>query len=315
MEYSSYTLGPWTRLTTCRNRISLPMTKLPDPETLGILLTDRFGLALSASGGHGADGAFVDIRPADLHENEGFVVHAVLGWRSVLVQLRLGTFAGDLVTDISRASVEQRSQCAGVAAALAEQGARVRIRINGAPTDPLSPAAWPASWSALELEVERTPVMFDHEDEDDVRATILTWAGGTLGMLVCLLPLEDIQPDEQLEISGLPEGARQRIEVNRYERSRVNRAVCISVHGIKCAACGFDFGLVYGALGADFIHVHHKVPVSVLGPGYVVNPVTDLVPVCPNCHAMLHRHNPPLDIEDLKTVLTGGTADQHLHES
>jgi 5-methylcytosine-specific restriction enzyme A len=121
--------------------------------------------------------------------------------------------------------------------------------------------------------VERTPIHFDHESESEVRDAILSWAGGLLAMLVCLLPLEDIQPEERFDLLGLPEGARQRIEVNRYERGRVNRAICISVHGTKCAARGFDFEAAYGALGRDFIHVHHKVPVSVLGAGYVINPV------------------------------------------
>lgn len=284
--------------------MSPPMTKLPDPGSLGALLTDRFGLALTVSTGEGPDGAFVDIRPADLHDNEGFVVHTVLGWRSVLTQFRAGAFAGDLLGDLAGASAEQRRQFAAVATALSEQGAAVRIRINGSAADARTPDTWPQSWTSLELEVERTPLMLDHDSEEDLRAAIVSWAGGLLAMLVCLLPLEDLLPEES-GLPGLPEGAKLRVEVNRYERSRVNRAVCIAVHGTRCSACGFDFGAVYGELGRDFIHVHHKVPVSVLGSGYVIDPATDLVPVCPNCHAMLHRHEPPLDIEDLRIVLAG----------
>src|SRR5581483_775147 len=200
---------------------------------------------------------------------------------------------------------EKRLQFSEVAKALSDQGATIRVRINGSAFDPFTPDTWPKVWESLELEVERVPIMLDHEDQHAVGDAILAWAGGLLGMLVCLLPLEDIQPEEQLEVIGLPEGARQRIEVNRYERSRINRGICISVHGAKCAACGFDFGAVYGQLGRDFIHVHHRIPVSTLGAGYVINPVADLVPVCPNCHAMLHRHDPPLDIEDLRIVLAG----------
>jgi 5-methylcytosine-specific restriction protein A len=290
------------------------MTKLPDSKGLAAFLTDRFGLALHVSGGEGPDGAFVDIRSSDLHDNEGFVIHAVVGWRSVVAQLRIGTFASDLLSDIARASQEKKAQFAAIASALSGQGAKVRIRVNGTALDPLSPSSWPGTWGSLEFELERTPIMFDHENEVEVRDVILSWAGGLLGMLVCLLPLEDILPEEQLDTTGLPEGAKERIEVNRYERSRVNRAVCISVHGPTCAVCGFDFGAVYGALGRDFIHVHHKVPVSVLGAGYLINPVTDLVPVCPNCHAMLHRHDPPLDIEDLKIVLASHGRDGPLQK-
>ena len=279
------------------------MTKLPDPESLRAILTDRFGLALSVSVGEDAEGAFVDIAPRDLHENEGFVIRTVIGWRGVRARFRAGRFAGDLVSDIAGASAEKRAQFAAVARALRDKGALITLRINGSATDPFAPNSWPSSWTSLDLEVDRTPVMLDHDSPDDVRDAILSWAGGLMSMLVCLLPVEDIEPKEQLDLAGFPEGAKQRVEVNRYERSRLNRAVCISVHGTKCAVCGFDFQSAYGALGRDFIHVHHKVPVSLIGAEYVINPVMDLVPVCPNCHAMLHRQNPPIEIEDLKVLL------------
>jgi len=36
---------------------------------------------------------------------------------------------------------------------------------------------------------------------------------------------------------------------------------------------------------------------------YEVDPINDLRPVCPNCHAMLHRKKPPLTIEELETII------------
>ena len=50
-----------------------------------------------------------------------------------------------------------------------------------------------------------------------------------------------------------------------------------------------DFENMYGELGKGFIHVHHIVPISMIGKEYKIDPIKDLVPVCPNCHAMLHR--------------------------
>jgi 5-methylcytosine-specific restriction protein A len=64
-----------------------------------------------------------------------------------------------------------------------------------------------------------------------------------------------------------------------------------------------DFGKRYGRLGLGFIHVHHLVPISAIGSEYRVDPLADLVPVCPNCHAMLHRSEPPLAIERLRRLL------------
>lgn len=59
---------------------------------------------------------------------------------------------------------------------------------------------------------------------------------------------------------------------------------------------------VYGEIGRGFIHVHHKVPLSSIGKEYELDPIKDLVPVCPNCHAMLHRKEPPYDVNDLKEL-------------
>jgi 5-methylcytosine-specific restriction protein A len=61
-----------------------------------------------------------------------------------------------------------------------------------------------------------------------------------------------------------------------------------------------EFQDVYGEIGRDFIHVHHKKPLAGRRDDYKVNPAIDLVPVCPNCHAMLHSSDPPLGIDELK---------------
>jgi 5-methylcytosine-specific restriction enzyme A len=53
--------------------------------------------------------------------------------------------------------------------------------------------------------------------------------------------------------------------------------------------CEFSFEDCYGPLGRNYIHVHHTLELSKVPSGYRVNPVTDLLPLCPNCHAMIHR--------------------------
>jgi 5-methylcytosine-specific restriction protein A len=102
---------------------------------------------------------------------------------------------------------------------------------------------------------------------------------------------------------GLPEGAKTRVEVNKYERSSVNRAVCIAKFGAVCQVCGLDFGERYGDIAEGYIEVHHIVPVSQMAPGYIVNPLTDLIPLCANCHAVVHRLDPPLPIDSLRALL------------
>lgn len=102
------------------------------------------------------------------------------------------------------------------------------------------------------------------------------------------------------------EGAQKQILSNQYERNPRARARCIAVHGSACAVCGFDFGLVFGEEFSGKIEVHHKKPISEIGGRYAVDPVNDLIPVCPNCHMMLHsKPDGVYSIEELKAMRKG----------
>lgn len=101
------------------------------------------------------------------------------------------------------------------------------------------------------------------------------------------------------------EGALRRITVNAYERDASARQTCLAHYGTSCRVCGFNFELFFGDLGKGFIHVHHTRPLSDVRAGYAVDPTRDLIPVCPNCHAMLHQKSPPLSVEELRNRLGG----------
>lgn len=107
------------------------------------------------------------------------------------------------------------------------------------------------------------------------------------------------------EVPGLYEGALARVYVNKYERNPIARRQCLKHFGYRCQACELNFVERYGEIGKDFIHVHHTKPVSAIGKSYKINPLNDLVPVCPNCHAMLHRKpgNTPYSIAELRQMI------------
>ncbi|PYV94956.1 MAG: restriction endonuclease [Acidobacteria bacterium] len=105
------------------------------------------------------------------------------------------------------------------------------------------------------------------------------------------------------------EGALRRITVNAYERDPAARKACIVHFGTACRVCGFDFAARFGELGVGFIHVHHTKPLSEIGRDYAVDPTRDLIPVCPNCHAMLHQRTPPLSVAQLRQHMRDGTND------
>jgi len=99
------------------------------------------------------------------------------------------------------------------------------------------------------------------------------------------------------------EGAVHKVTVNAYERNPEARRQCIKYYGTKCSICGFDFFEVYGEVGKEFIHVHHLKQISEIGETYKIDPINDLRPVCPNCHAILHKQKPPCTIDEVKSFL------------
>ena len=111
----------------------------------------------------------------------------------------------------------------------------------------------------------------------------------------------------EIDYSGdddsLYEGALVKVKANKYERNQKARKECVKKKGYRCMVCGQDFETTYGEIGKGFIHVHHVTPISTIGKQYKLNVDTDLVPVCPNCHYMLHRKDPPYTIEELKEIM------------
>jgi 5-methylcytosine-specific restriction protein A len=117
---------------------------------------------------------------------------------------------------------------------------------------------------------------------------------------------ESIFPEVLPDSKTYAEGAVRSILVNAYERDPKARADCLAKYGKRCAVCTISFEEHYGEIGKGFIHVHHKKPLATIRSEYKINPKIDLIPVCPNCHAMLHSSNPPLSVATLKLIYESG---------
>jgi hypothetical protein len=96
---------------------------------------------------------------------------------------------------------------------------------------------------------------------------------------------------------------RMTMLVNRYERDPQKRIQCLEHYGYDCQICGFSFEKIYGSLGREFIHVHHIEPLGEVGGERNIDPKKDLIPVCANCHAMLHKQSPALKPIDLVNLI------------
>lgn len=117
------------------------------------------------------------------------------------------------------------------------------------------------------------------------------------------LKYEIVYPDEVDSDQHYLEGKSKKVSVNIYERNPKARKDCIKFYGFICQICEFDFEKKYGELGKKFIHVHHKLDIAEIGQEYQVDPIKDLIPVCPNCHSMLHKRKPAFSIEELKELI------------
>lgn len=95
------------------------------------------------------------------------------------------------------------------------------------------------------------------------------------------------------------EGLTKSELVTNFERSHVNRSLCLAYHGYDCAACNENLQAKYGEIARNFIHVHHLNPISTSGV-IKPDPILDFVPLCPNCHSIAHLENPPISIERIK---------------
>jgi 5-methylcytosine-specific restriction protein A len=110
----------------------------------------------------------------------------------------------------------------------------------------------------------------------------------------------DLVSDETLSFI---EGKSKEVTQTRYERNPQARKACLKHHGYSCKICEFNFEKVFGEIGRGFIHVHHINAIAGIGKEYIIDPESDLIPVCPNCHSMLHARRPAFTVDEIREIV------------
>lgn len=128
---------------------------------------------------------------------------------------------------------------------------------------------------------------------EDQQKDYLLFADILFSLIFLLLPYD---------IERVQEGRTFEEISKTYERSRVNRALCLAYHGYDCMACGVNLRQLYSGLASDFIHVHHLNPVASSGITKP-DPIREMVPLCPNCHCVAHKRNPPYTITEIQNMM------------
>ena len=261
----------------------------------------KTGLAFEIS--HGVDGdgdCWYLLQPEGYPADHAFGIRMTVGWRHVGISFELGTFAGDLVACMGKTDITGQTAFRATLRECSNRGATIKFCVNGLDLD--DGAGWPDNWTHVSISLRSNLMPVEGSNDLDFGAAV-TWTARFAAAILALLPVED-QDDVRLPgASGYEEGGASIQRVTRYERDRRNRAAAIAIWGASCKACEINFESRYGSVAAGFIEVHHTTPVSVLEPGTVVDPARDLVPLCPNCHAVVHRRDPPFSVDEVRDMV------------
>ena len=122
--------------------------------------------------------------------------------------------------------------------------------------------------------------------------------------------------DKQIELfdenTTVIEGAEAVVKTKVYKRSSKLREKAIQFYTvddrIKCHACCFDFEEFYGEYGKNFIEIHHQKPVFQFDGDDLEKTIEEalknVIPVCSNCHRMIHRKREKLlSLDELKAYI------------
>jgi 5-methylcytosine-specific restriction protein A len=260
---------------------------------LTALILRKLGLHVTAE----VSGGEMNIWPAGYDRAESFAVRLRPGWRSADAWLVPGNFAGATVRAMGEAAEPAKLLFTSYALGLKQAGVLVGMKVNDRTTDPASSGSWPDLWSSFEVTLRKTALVFDLHNDTELIPVADLLVTPLVGMAMALIGTENIEAFE-----GETEGAAVQYLATRYERKKINRDACIRIHGSSCAGCGFSFGNSYGELADGYIEVHHIESLAASGE-VLINPATDLVPLCSNCHSVVHRVRPPLAIADLKAMV------------
>lgn len=240
----------------------------------------------------------VAVRLKGIENPNGFSVHITAGLQLVFAELVWDSFAQSMLQSISDASQEDWVRVGLLRAALSNTNVKTSLEIDGKELG--RDAEIDSSNPIKTIEIRAQTLAWRQSKTDDAAEV----AAAVLAILIALLPL-DTQGESFIDIpvDAEVEGAKQVGISTRYERSRANRAVAILVHGTRCVVCEIDLGERYFDIGDNFVEIHHLRPVHLMLSPEVVNPITDLVPLCSNCHRMAHRTDPPHSPETLRASL------------
>lgn len=226
----------------------------------------------------------LEIRFGDLTKNEGpLVTLRPSGLRRHRVSLKFGSYSRPVIEQIAQADTERVDLARALVFSIDDYAELSFPEAMDAET-------WVINSPIFSLQAERKVWGNRHSDEEIVE-TCERIVVPIMAALAELIGYEKTPSLDALNMDGEMEGTEKVSIVKRRERNPRNRLLCLHLHGHACMICGTDPRDTYGVYGG-VIEVHHLQPLSRLGEPRVYNPRTDLIPLCPNCHRVVHSRRP-----------------------
>jgi 5-methylcytosine-specific restriction protein A len=251
----------------------------------------------------------------DLGRNGGINFTLAPGLNRFSVIARPGGFSKLCLEQIRRATSEQVANATAHLALAADYASDpLRISCGGIHIPaPENVGSWVTN-IADDLRITLVRRGFDDpnsgETTREVIGRLLIPVVGAFAELIGYERTHPVLPQADPDIPEI-EGEEFVATVIRRERSRLNRSMCIRIHGCRCFVCGFSFSDFYGPFMDGFIEVHHLEPVSSLQQARMYDPATDLIPLCANCHRAIHSSTPPFTPDELISLIASTKEVRH----
>jgi 5-methylcytosine-specific restriction protein A len=263
---------------------------LDSPERLCQVLTNKLGVRF---GFKVVTDSNFSLYFADLNEEETFFFDLQVEWKNFKITARPGSYSRRLLTAMQRTGAIDSDRFSRIFKIIGKQNLINRLSINGNVQDLSNRGIWNVSWSQFEWHIEPqlgTAVSLSNDARRDViERTLLS----CIGAILSLIPITAASDEEGRLITKT---------VEEYERNESLREDSLKFYGFVCLACDFDFASKYGAAGEKLIEVHHTERLADRGLS-MTNPITDLVPLCANCHRIAHKRIPPYRVDEIKDMI------------
>lgn len=208
----------------------------------------------------------------------------------LIITIEPEKFGADFLRAAANATLTQKETFCTLWKSIGER--YIEITINGVPVSPEMFCEHEPNWRQFKLRFSKAP--FYNPDSDNRDDIIVNYIEKCMSMIFSLV---------SIQVEGFAEGKEKYSVSKTYERNPINKQICLTAKGYACEACGVLLENIYGPVAHHFIEVHHSITVASMNGHYIVKPLEDLHPLCPNCHAIAHRKTPPYTIAEIKEML------------